>query len=95
MRLSPEIVNFIKQLISDKIPGATVYLFGSRVNDLARGGDIDLMIMTNEPADKRALRRIRLEFFKKFGWQKIDLVNFTPASQSAFQQLIMSECIPL
>jgi len=63
MRLNPEIANFLKQLIQKKIPGSTVYLFGSRVDDEARGGDIDLMVLTNEPVDKRIFRKIRVEFF--------------------------------
>ena len=88
MRLNPEIANYLKQLIQEKIPGSTIYLFGSRVDDKAHGGDIDLMILTNEPADKRIFRKIRLEFIKKFGWRKIDLVNFTYSNKSTFRKLI-------
>ena len=68
MRLNAEIAAYLRQLIQEKIPESTVYLFGSRVNDQARGGDIDLMILTDHPADKRLLRKVRTEFFKKYGW---------------------------
>jgi len=95
MRLNPEIANYMKQLIQEKIPGSTIYLFGSRVDDKARGGDIDLMILTNEPADKRIFRKIRLEFIKKYGWRKVDLVNFTYSDESSFRRLINTSCIPL
>ena len=95
MRLNPEIANFLKQLILEKIPGSTIYLFGSRIDDNARGGDIDLMILTNEPADKRIFRKIRLEFIKKFGWRKIDLVNFTYSNESSFRKLIDTRSIQL
>ena len=95
MRLNPEIANFLKQLIQEKIPGSTIYLFGSRFDDNARGGDIDLMILTNEPADKRIFRKIRLEFIKKFGWRKIDLVNFTYSNESSFRKLIDTRSIQL
>jgi predicted nucleotidyltransferase len=88
MRLNPKIANYLKQLIQEKIPGSTIYLFGSRVDDNALGGDIDLMILTNEPADKRIFRKIRMEFIKKYGWRKIDLVNFTYSNESSFRKLI-------
>ena len=95
MRLDQEITQYIKQVIQTEIPGSTIYLFGSRVDDRARGGDIDLMILTDEPADKRIFRKIRIAFIRKFGWRKIDLVNFTHSNQSAFRKLIDLNCIQL
>ena len=95
MRLNPEVAIYLKQVIQEKIPGSSVYLFGSRANDKAKGGDIDLMILTDEPADKRIFRKIRLQFIKKFGWQKIDLVNFTYSNDSSFRALITHQCIEL
>jgi predicted nucleotidyltransferase len=95
MRLNPEIANYLKQIIQEKIPGSTIYLFGSRVDEKARGGDIDLMILTNEPADRRIFRKIRMEFFKKYGWRKIDLVSFTYSNESSFRKLIDTSSIRL
>lgn len=95
MRLNPEIAIYLKQLIQAEIPGSTVFLFESRVDDNSRGGDIDLMILTDEPADKRIFRKIRLNFIKKFGWQKIDLVNFTYSNDSSFRKLINQQCVQL
>ena len=88
MRLNPEIAGYLKQSIQEKITGSTIYLFGSRVDDSALGGDIDLMILTNEPVDKRIFRKIRIEFIKKYGWRKVDLVNFTYSNESSFRKLI-------
>jgi uncharacterized protein len=95
MRLKPEIAIFLKQITCERIPGSKVYLFGSRANDSAKGGDIDLLIITNEPVEKSILRKIRIEFYKRFGWRKIDLINFTNDNGSAFYNLIKSEAIPL
>jgi len=95
MRLDPEIANYLKQLIQDKIPGSTIYLFGSRVDDMTRGGDIDVMILTDVPTEKSLLRKIRMEFIKKFGWRKIDLLNFTHSDKSIFRQIIENNCIQL
>jgi len=95
MRLDLEIAKFLKQVIQSEIPGSTVYLFGSRADDNARGGDIDLMILTHEPADKRIFRKIRVRFIKKYGWRKIDLVNFTYSNNSSFRKLIDTNSIQL
>jgi len=95
MRLNKYIVNFFKLAIEQKIPEAKVYLFGSRINDNALGGDIDLMILTPQLIDKSVLRTIRVEFYKKFGWQKIDLINFTYDDQSIFRQLINTHAVEL
>jgi len=95
MRLNSEMVIYLKQLIQEIIPGSTVYLFGSRVNDQGRGGDIDLMILTAQPAEKRLFRKVRTEFYKKYGWRKIDLVNFTYTDESSFHKLIINDCMLL
>lgn len=95
MRLNPEMANYLKQLIQEKIPGSAIYLFGSRVDDKLRGGDIDLMILTTEPADRRIFRKIRIEFIKKYGWRKVDLVNFTYSNESPFRKLVDTSSIRL
>ena len=88
MRLDESIIQFFKQTIKEEIPGSRVYLFGSRTNDDAVGGDIDLLVLTHNIVDKRIFRTMRIEFYKKFGWQKVDLVNFTFDDQPVFRQLI-------
>jgi predicted nucleotidyltransferase len=95
MRLSPDIASFLKQTILGIIPGSTVYLFGSRTDDNAKGGDIDLLILTEDLVAKNTIRKIRVAFIKKFGWRKLDLVNLTHSNDSSFRKLINSECIPL
>ena len=95
MRLDQNTANYLKELIQAEIPGSTICLFGSRAEDNARGGDIDLMILSHKPADKRIIRKIRVEFIKKFGWRKIDLVNFTYSDNSSFRKLIGINCIEL
>jgi predicted nucleotidyltransferase len=52
---------------------ARVYLFGSRVDDTKRGGDIDLLVMSDRLTrdDKRT---IKLKLWELLGEQKIDLV---------------------
>jgi len=95
MRLNNQVVGFFKQSIVGKIPGAKIYLFGSRTSDSTSCGDIDILIISKELVDKKTIRSIRIEFFKKIGWQKLDLVNFTENDQSVFKQIIQSYAIEL
>ena len=52
---------------------AGVYLFGSRVDDSKKGGDIDLLIMTDRLTsdDKRT---IKIKLYEVLSEQKIDIV---------------------
>lgn len=56
--------------------GVKVYLFGSRLDDTKRGGDIDLLVRTTE-GEKGVLARIRLVSRLKeyLGDQKIDVIG--------------------
>jgi predicted nucleotidyltransferase len=56
MRLTPEQVTSIKSCVSQLAPPcARAWLFGSRVNDHARGGDVDLMIELDVAVEQPAL----------------------------------------
>lgn len=52
---------------------ARIYLFGSRVDDSKKGGDIDLLVMSDQLTsdDKRT---IKLKLYELLGEQKIDIV---------------------
>lgn len=60
MRLTDDQTQAIKQL-AHQIAGehAHVRVFGSRLDDSARGGDLDLMLELPEPADNPALMAAR------------------------------------
>ena len=90
MRLRPEIKAFIKESAKKLFPEAEIYLFGSRVNDNALGGDIDLLILSEKKIEQKLIRSFRINFYKRFGWQKIDVVNFTKAEKTTFKQLILT-----
>ena len=60
-------------MVAASDPGAEVFLFGSRVKDEERGGDIDLLIMSSK-IDPDERRRIKLRLIDRLGPQKIDLL---------------------
>ena len=48
MRITMAEHQAIRQAITKVDPEASIYLFGSRANDNARGGDIDLLIISRK-----------------------------------------------
>ena len=74
-------------------PEARIALFGSRVNDRARGGDIDLLCFSKK-IDRASRRRLRVELLKALGDQKIDLL-LVPDAQSPMVRLILPESVEL
>jgi len=89
MRLKPEIKIFIKETASKLFPNSDLYLFGSRIDNDGHGGDIDILLLSEHKIENKVLRRFRIDFYKKFGWQKIDLVNLTKKDNSTFKKLIL------
>ena len=55
MRLSPTHVQAIKETVTSLVgQEANIVLFGSRADDSARGGDVDLLITVKQPPDNFA-----------------------------------------
>ena len=71
-----------------------MYLFGSRVDDSKKGGDIDILILSDK-LTKRDLRKIRINFFKKFGEQKLDIILDRTDVQKIFTKHILKQAIEL
>ncbi len=57
--------------------GVRIYLFGSRTDDSKRGGDIDLLVRTDNKEKKGVLARIHFiaRLKQLLGDQKIDVVG--------------------
>ena len=75
MRLSYEEAKVIVDNFKDIFHDGKIYLFGSRIDDSAKGGDIDLYII---PKSRNSLTEKKIEFLRrvksKIGDQKIDVV---------------------
>lgn len=95
MRLSSKQLSIIESAIRNRDPEASIYLFGSRVNDDAKGGDIDLLVISNliEFRDEIAIRR---EILDEIGWQKLDLiVRPDKNSQTPIVRIAIESGIPI
>jgi len=92
MRLNKDEIDAIRTIIIQLDPHAKIRLFGSRVDDKSRGGDIDLIVIskTLTYSDKLLLRsRIK----EKLGNRKIDLIITekpeTPFARYAFNNSVL------
>jgi predicted nucleotidyltransferase len=98
VRLTKQEVLSIQQAFKESFGGGSVYLFGSRVDDSKRGGDIDLYIEPANPLSSRELLekkiRFKLKLYDAIGEQKIDVVVSKDKS-SGFEQEIFSTRIKL
>jgi len=73
MRLSAAEIETIRGEIHRLDPDADIHLFGSRTDDQARGGDIDLLVISDR-LTFRDLLHLRTAILDKIGWQQLDLV---------------------
>ncbi len=73
MRLSSKEISAIKNNILRFDKNAKIYLFGSRTNDKAKGGDIDVLVISDKIGFNEKTK-IRTEIFKEIEEQKLDLV---------------------
>ena len=73
MRLSQKEISAIKNNILGFDQNAKIYLFGSRVNDNAKGGDIDVLVISDKIGFTEKLK-IRTGIFKEIEEQKLDLI---------------------
>ncbi len=76
MRLDPEIVpRLVAEMRQVYGADADIWLFGSRTDDNAKGGDIDLYVETAEGINQLdRLIESRGRLFRLFGERKIDLL---------------------
>lgn len=81
MRLSTKGVNIIKSSILKYCKDATIILFGSRVYDEKKGGDIDIFVETNQTLTFKEKIKILTNIELTGILRKVDLVFKTPDSK--------------
>lgn len=84
MRLTDQQRGIIRNEVARVLgPRARVYLFGSRLDDKARGGDLDLFIEIDEVLANRAAAasRVAARLQQALGDQRIDVVLVDAATR--------------
>ena len=95
MRVKNNQIEFLKKVIGSLLPDASVFLFGSRVFDNMRGGDIDLLVLGNRQLTGQEKRSMKIAFYKKFGEQKIDIVSFIRDDPSTFRDIAIRDAVKI
>jgi predicted nucleotidyltransferase len=83
MRLKKNQQQTIRETVGEIFgPDAAVYVFGSRVDDTARGGDIDLLVRLDKPQvnTERKILRLVAKLQRRLGDQPIDVLLQDPES---------------
>ena len=93
LRLTTNEVTTIKKVVYSLDPQAKIYLFGSRVDDNKRGGDIDLLIFSNE-LTQEDISRIKYDLWDEIGEQKLDILIVKDTSHP-FTRIALKESILL
>ena len=89
MRLTPQQIDIIRHAAEEAFgPGTQIVLFGSRVDNNRRGGDIALLVQPANP-DQALARKIRflgiLE--RRLGERKIDVIIESPRDTRPIVQI--------
>jgi predicted nucleotidyltransferase len=93
MRLAAEEQSAICAAITQADAEAQIYLFGSRVDDAAQGGDIDLLVLSTKINLMKKLD-ILAQLHQTLGERKIDLAVY-PDTSRPFPRMVMQEGVRL
>jgi len=76
-------------------PGASIWLYGSRLQDHLRGGDVDLMLDVAEKPSMRDLAVLRDRLEERLGLPCDLLVRVRSESPTAFMQMVAAQAVRL
>ena len=93
MRLAHEEQSAIGDIIRQADSQAQIYLFGSRVDDAAKGGDIDLLVLSKSINLMKKLD-ILAQLHRKLGERKIDIAVY-PDTTRPFPRMVVQEGVRL
>ena len=93
MRIKKAEIKILKESVRESDPDAEIYLFGSRTNDQARGGDIDILVLSQRLTFKDQIK-IKARIFKSLEEQAIYLVIARDMTDP-FVRVALNEGVPL
>ncbi len=93
MRIKKAEIKILKESVRERDPDAEIYLFGSRTNDQAKGGDIDILVLSQRLTFKDQIN-IKARIFKSLEEQAIHLVIARDMTDP-FVRVALNEGVPL
>jgi len=93
MRIKKAEIKILKESVRERDPDAEIYLFGSRTNDQAKGGDIDILVLSQRLTFKDQIK-IKARIFNSLEEQAIHLVIARDMTDP-FVRVALNEGVPL
>ncbi|WP_234271147.1 nucleotidyltransferase domain-containing protein [Billgrantia ethanolica] len=96
MRLTHEQVHIILTTVHDIVGGdVEVRLFGSRLDDNRKGGDLDLLLISSTPLPRLSLAEIKCKLEERL-YLPVDILAYSRDKQpSPFQAIALNQGCPL
>jgi len=94
MRLSATELNVLREELRTADPAGRAYLFGSRMDDARRGGDIDVYFEATRPIDLKTALALQYRLISRCG-EKVDLLIRNPGQPEQPIHAIARQGIPL
>ena len=94
MRLSERLKSLIKEGIAKSFGDIEIYLFGSRVDDTKKGGDIDIALRVNMTKEEfRRKKSIFIASLLRKGYElKVDIVQYNQNDALLYDE-ISANCV--
>ncbi len=94
MRLLVDEINSIRSTFLHIFKKGDIYLFGSRVDDSKKGGDIDLYLDLEENFTTKKIMELKSKFrlglYELIGEQKIDIVISKDKKRSIEKEILLT-----
>lgn len=81
MRLKPNEINILKSNILKQIKDAKIILFGSRIYDDKKGGDIDIFVETGKQVSLKQQIKILTDIEMDGIGRKVDMIIKNPTTK--------------
>ena len=94
MRLTKNEILNIKKIIYSFDKNSKIYIFGSRIDDKKRGGDIDIFVISKK-INFKIKQKIKVKFYLLFGDRKIDLIITDDVNKKSFFKYIVKNGVKI
>lgn len=96
MRLSKEQIENINNLVAGSLgQNSSVFLFGSRKDDNARGGDVDLYVETPSAVSLLERARLQMRLENALGLPVDLLIKTKGETAKPFEKIVYDQAVPL
>lgn len=92
IKLEPEYLKIVHQILAEHVPGLEVRAFGSRVHGekLKPFSDLDLVIMTQNPLPSEEYSALKEAFSESDLPIKVDLLDWSDTSENFRSKILQS-----